>query len=484
MKRGEGDDEMNKPIEIKSETTTNQSLPASRAERRALGKQLREKCSRALHAEWKPRSRTHNPIELLDQSNADRIPGLIKIRYGRMSESPFAFFRGTAVIQARDLAASPVSGITVQACGDCHLMNFGGFATPERSLVFDINDFDETFPAPWEWDLKRLVASFAVAARHMTFSEAAAENAVRAAVASYREHMAEYADSKTLDVWYTQIKIEDLLKYFRKDKDAIDRLNKAATKARSRGSEAVFPKLTTVINGQRKIADNPPLMYHYQQTQQPGWEKQQEEYMRQYKESVQADRHALIDRYHRVDTVLKVVGVGSVGTRCFVNLFLADDDDPLFLQTKEARRSVLENPKGKSRYAHQGERVVTGQRLMQAASDIFLGWVRVPDGREYYVRQLRDMKVGAEIETFRPQTLAAYATMCGWALARAHAKAGDPAMIAGYVGNSERLDDALALYAKAYADQVERDFAAFKKAIRTGHLKTDTDETGGLAFAL
>ena len=475
---------MNKLLERASATTMSPPPHASRAVRRAQGKQLRERCSRALHAEGKPRSRTHNPIERLDQSNADRIPGLIRIRYGRMSESPFAFFRGTAVIQARDLAASPVSGISVQACGDCHLMNFGGFATPERSLVFDINDFDETFPAPWEWDLKRLVASFVVAARHMTFSEAAAEKAVRAAVASYREHMSEYADSKTLDVWYTQIKIEDLLKYFRKDKDAIDRLNKAANKARSRGSEAVFPKLTTMVNGQRKIADNPPLMYHFQQAQQRDWDKQHQEFIHLYKESLQADRHVLLDRFRSVDTVLKVVGVGSVGTRCFVDLFLADDDDPLFLQTKEARRSVLENPTGKSRYEHQGERVVSGQRLMQAASDIFLGWLRVPDGKEYYVRQLRDMKVSAEIETFRPQTLAAYATMCGWALARAHAKAGDAAMIAGYVGNSGRLDDALALYAKTYADQVERDFAAFQKAIRTGHLKTDTDETGGLAFAL
>jgi uncharacterized protein (DUF2252 family) len=455
-----------------------------RVERRAQGKQLREKCAHALHAEWTPRRRTHDPIELLDQSNADRIPGLIRIRYGRMAQSPFAFFRGTAVIQARDLASSPVSGITVQACGDCHLMNFGGFATPERSLVFDINDFDETFPAPWEWDLKRLVASFVVAARHMTFSEATAEKAVRAAVASYREHMSAYAKSKTLDMWYTQIKIDDLLEFFKKDKDFIRRLNTAAGKARSRSSEAVFPKLTTIIDGQRKIADAPPLIYHFQQTQHRDWDKQVHEFIRLYRESLQGHRHVLLDRYRVVDTVIKVVGVGSVGTRCYVSLYLADDDDPLFLQTKEARRSVLENPKGKSRYAHQGERVVSGQRLMQAASDIFLGWLRVPGGKDYYIRQLRDMKIAAEVETFRPRTLAAYATMCGWALARAHAKAGDPAMIAGYVGNSDRLDDALVLYANAYANQVERDFAAFKKSIRTGHLQTDTDETSSLAFSL
>jgi uncharacterized protein (DUF2252 family) len=475
---------MRKSIKGKGKTIKDQPQHRGRVERRAQGKQLREKCPHALHAEWKPRSRTHDPIELLDQSNADRIAGLIRIRYGRMAQSPFAFFRGTAIIQARDLAASPVSGITVQACGDCHLMNFGGFATPERSLVFDINDFDETFPAPWEWDLKRLVASFVVAARHMTFSEETAEKAVRAVVASYREHMLEYAESKTLDMWYTQIKIEDLLRFFRKDNDLVHRLSKVASKARSRSSEAVFPKLTTIIDGQRRIADAPPLIYHFQQTQLRNWDKQVHEFIRLYQDSLQAHCHVLLDRYRVVDTVIKVVGVGSVGTRCFVSLYLADDDDPLFLQTKEARRSVLENPKGKSRYAHQGERVVSGQRLMQAASDIFLGWLRTPGGKEYCIRQLRDMKVAAEIETFRPETLVSYATMCGWALARAHAKAGHPAMIAGYVGKSGRLDDALVLYANAYASQVERDFATFKKSIRTGHLQTDTDETSGLEFSL
>ncbi len=475
---------MKNPVERKSGTPINQLQHLSRVERREQGQRLRQHCSRGRHAEWKPRSRAYDPIELLDQSNADRIPGLIRVRYGRMSESPFAFFRGTAVIQARDLAASPVSGIVVQACGDCHLMNFGGFATPERTLVFDINDFDETFPAPWEWDLKRLAASFVVAARHMTFSEATAENAVRAAVASYRERMSDYAESKTLDMWYTQIRFKDLIEAFRKDRDIVDRLNEKTREAHSRSSESVFPKLTKVIDGRRKIADNPPMIYHFQQTQHRDWDRRYRGFIGLYKESLPADRRALLDRYRPEDVAVKVVGVGSVGTRCYVSLYLADEDDPLFLQTKEARRSVLETPKGKSRYSHQGERVVNGQRLMQAASDIFLGCLRVPDGREYYVRQLRDMKVAAEVETFRAKTLAAYATMCGWALARAHAKAGDAAMIAGYLGKNDRIDDALALFAKAYANQVERDFAAFKKAIRSGHLKTDTDEAGGLEFAL
>jgi uncharacterized protein (DUF2252 family) len=456
----------------------------TRVARRDQGRQARQNCPRASHAEWKPRSRAHDPIELLIESNADRIPGLVPVRYGRMSQSPFAFFRGSAIVQARDLAASPVSGIAVQACGDCHLMNFGGFATPERNLVFDINDFDETFPAPWEWDVKRLVASIAVAARHLTFSASAAEKAVRAAVTSYRQKMSEYAEYKALDMWYTQIRVEDLLEFFRGDKEAIDQLNKSVKKARSRTSEGVFPKLTAVVNGRRTIVDNPPFIYHPQLTKDGKWDKLLQNLYRQYLSSQLPSHRVLIGRYSRQDTAVKVVGVGSVGTRCFVELYLADDDDPLFVQTKEARRSVLETPKGKSRFSNQGQRVVIGQRLMQAASDIFLGWARTPDGHDFYVRQLRDMKVAPELETFSPRIFRLYATMCGWALARAHAKAGSAASIAGYLGGSESIDDALVTYAKLYADQVERDFAAFQKAIRAGKLKTDTDEAESLEFTM
>jgi len=454
------------------------------AERREGGRQARQRSPRRSHAAWKPRDRTDDPLELLRHSNADRIPGLVPVRHGRMLQSPFAFFRGSAIIQARDLAASPVSGITVQACGDCHLMNFGGFATPERHLVFDVNDFDETFPAPWEWDLKRLAASIAVAARHMSWSNAAAEGAVRAAVASYCRMMSEYAGHKTLELWYAQIRIEDLLDFFRADKAFVGRLKAAAAKARSRTSENVFPKLTTVTDGRRTIVDNPPFIYHPQQSQARTWARERQNYVRQYLASLRTECRAVYAHYSWQDMAVKVVGVGSVGTRCFVDLYLADDDDPLFLQIKEARRSVLESPKGKSRFAHQGERVVIGQRVMQAASDIFLGWLRVPGGHDYYVRQLRDMKVAAEIETFTPRALRQYATMCGWALARAHAKAGDAAGIAGYLGRGGQFEDALWSYADAYADQVERDYDAFRKAVRLGKLKADTDEAESLGFLL
>ena len=452
----------------------------SKKERHAQGKALREKCARTAHSEWKPRTRSQDPIKLIEESSADRIPGLVPLRYERMAESPFTFFRGTAIIQARDLANSPVSGITVQACGDCHLMNFGGFATPERSLVFDINDFDETFPGAWEWDIKRLGASLVLAARDRSFSKQIAKDAVRAAAESYREQMSDFAEQTELGRWYAQIKVQDILEFFRKDQDFVSRLRKKHKSAQSATSEAVFPKLTAVVNGHRKIKDNPPVLYHFQENVRD-FEKAQQSFWEEYKKSLQGDRQRLFERYQWQDGAVKVVGVGSVGTRCYVALFLADEDDPLFLQVKEARRSVLESPRGKSRFAHQGLRIVEGQRLMQAASDIFLGWAHSTH-HDYYVRQFRDMKVSAEPETFKPRTLTAYATMCGWALARAHAKAGDAAMIAGYLGSKDTFDKALVNYSEAYADQAERDFEAFKLAIRSGRVRTKPDKASGLDF--
>lgn len=397
-----------------------------------------------------------------------------------MSQSPFAFFRGTAIIHAADLTDSPVSGITVQACGDCHLMNFGGFATPERALVFDINDFDETFPAPWEWDIKRLGVSVVLAARDRSFSKQTVKDAVRAAAASYRERMSSYADETELGRWYAQVKEKDLLEFFCRDQDFLDRMRRKRKSARSATSEAVFPKLTTVVNGRRRIKDNPPFIYHFQD-QIRDFEKQQHSFWEKYKKSLQADRHQLVNRYRWQDGAIKVVGVGSVGTRCFVALSLADENDPLFLQVKEARRSVLESPRGKSRYEHQGKRVVEGQRLMQAASDIFLGWSRSPH-HDFYVRQFRDMKISAEPENFKPGTLVSYATACGWVLARAHAKAGDAAMIAGYLGSKDTFDDALVKYSVAYADQAERDFETFRAAIRSGRLRMKPDKASGLEY--
>jgi uncharacterized protein (DUF2252 family) len=458
------------------------AVTTSKVERRKQGKALREKSPRAAQGDWKPRSKSQDIIKLLEESDADRIAGLIPVKYQRMSVSAFTFFRGTAIIQARDLASAPVSGITVQACGDCHLANFGGFASPERVLVFDINDFDETFPGPWEWDVKRLGASLILAARDRSFSKTVADRAVRAAAASYREHMAEFAEMKVLDTWYAQVSIDAIRDYFRKDQDMTARLSKKVKQAHKQTSEAVIPKLTAVVDGLRKIKDNPPVIYHVHEFAR-NFEKQRVKFTEEYKQSLQPDRRHLYERYHYQDSAIKVVGVGSVGTRCYLSLLLADDDDPLFLQVKEARRSVLESPRGKSRYAHQGLRVVEGQRVMQAASDIFLGWARTKE-HDYYLRQFRDMKVSAEVETFRPGTLVGYASLCGWTLARAHAKAGDAAMIAGYLGANDQFDDALAQYSEAYADQAERDFETFQAAIRSGRLSTEPAKEAGLEFLL
>ena len=396
--------------------------------------------------------------------------------------SPFTFFRGAAIIQARDLANASVSGIMVQACGDCHLMNFGGFASPERVLVFDINDFDETFPGPWEWDLKRLGASLVLAARDRSFSKAIADDAVRAAAASYRQRMSEFAEMKVLEVWYAQVNVDALLEHFRKDPDMLARLSKKQKQARSQTSESVVPEAHYGCGRTPARLRTIPRSSSISSKTSRDFEKANRNHIEQYRKSLQADRRRLFDRYRFQDSAVKVVGVGSVGTRCYLHLLLADEDDPLFLQTKEARRSVLEPPRGKSRFEHQGFRIVEGQRLMQAASDIFLGWFRSANGHDYYVRQFRDMKVSAEVETFLPGTLVAYATMCGWAVARAHAKAGDAAMIAGYLGSTDQFDDALVQYSRAYADQAERDFETFQTAIRSGRLQTEPAKGAGLEF--
>ena len=408
----------------------------SKSARHKQGKALRDHCPRSLQAEWKPRSKSTDIVELLEESDVDRIPGLIAVKYQRMGVSPFTFFRGAAIIQARDLAKASVSGITVQACGDCHLANFGGFASPERVLVFDINDFDETFPGAWEWDIKRLGASLVLAARDRSFSRTVANEAVRAAATSYRERMSEFAEMTVLDTWYARVSIDDLKQHFRKDPDMLARLARKQKQALSQNSEAVVPKLTAVVDGGRQIKDNPPVLYHFHEYAR-NFQKGHAQFLEDYKKSLQIDRQHLFDRYRFVDSAIKVVGVGSVSTRCYLGLFLADEDDPLFIQVKEARRSVLESPR-KSRYAHQGFRVVEGIRTMQGATDIFLGCARTKK-HDYYLRQFRDMKVSAEVETFRPSTLIGYSTMCGWALARAHAKAGDAAMIAGYLGSSDQF---------------------------------------------
>jgi uncharacterized protein (DUF2252 family) len=454
----------------------------TRAQRYERGRALRGACPRSDHATWNPRDGSTDVLALIEESNVGRIAGLIPVRYGRMAQSPFAFFRGSAIVQARDLAGSPVSGVSVQLCGDCHVMNFGGFATPERNLIFDINDFDETFPGPWEWDVKRLAASIVLAVRSRDFSEGVARDAVAEAVASYRTRMSEYARLSPLDIWYTQIGFADLSTFFQRNADVLGDLQDAERFARGRTSESIFPKLTAVEDGRARIVDNPPLVYHFHEYEEQ-WEAMIHAFFERYRASLAADRRQLFDRYLFEDIAIKVVGVGSVGTRCTVALFLADDTDPLFLQAKEARRSVLESaPASKTGFAHQGERVVVGQRLMQAASDIFLGWAEVPGSDDYYVRQLRDMKVSVDIATFRRRTLIDYGVTCGWALARAHAKAGDAATIAGYLGTSDRFDRAITRYASAYGDQVEQDFATFSSAIRSGRISIETGDFGAVEF--
>jgi len=420
-------------------------------------------------------------MALVEASNAGRIPGLVPVRYGRMMQSPFAFFRGTAIVQARDLLGSPSTGVSVQLCGDCHIMNFGGFATPERNLIFDINDFDETYPGPWEWDVKRLTVSLVLAARVRGFPQDVARDAARAATASYREKLFAFAQLSPLDVWYTRIGFADLSKFFQRNADVIGTLQDAERYARARTSETVFPKLTTVKDGHATILDDPPLVYHFHQYLQD-WETMIAAFFERYRRSLASDRQRLFERYAFQDVAVKVVGVGSVGTRCTIALFLADEIDPLFLQIKEARQSAIEPPGAQGRFAHEGERVVLGQRLMQAASDIFLGWAEVPGSEDYYVRQLRDMKVSVDINAFRARTLIDYGVACGWALARAHAKAGDAATIAGYLGRGDRFDRAVARYACAYADQVERDFAAFEAGIRSGRFPVETGDFKDVDF--
>jgi uncharacterized protein (DUF2252 family) len=389
-----------------------------------------------------------------------------------MLQSAFAYFRGTALIQAHDLAGTPVSGINVHACGDCHLMNFGGFATPERNLVFDINDFDETLPAPFEWDVKRLAASFVIAARWRGFRPNQARAIAVQVVSSYRESMQKRAGLGVLDGWYSRITEDDVRTVFGSDADLLALHTKTIAKAREQTHEHVFHKLTAAGKGLPRIVDQPPLLYHadkmpFSAALTSG------AFFKSYRETLAEERRILFDRFTMVDWAMKVVGVGSVGTRCFVVLFLAAPDDPLLLQVKEARPSVLERYTGHARVPHNGQRVVVGQRLMQAASDIFLGWTRGPQGRAFYIRQLRDMKIAPAIEAATPGMLRGFAALCGVALARAHAKAGDAPMIAGYLGSTDRFDEAIGDYAVAYADQVERDYATFVKAVRDGRLKSD-----------
>lgn len=442
----------------------------------AAGRRLRDTIPRASQGVWKRPKDRSDPLELLQASDAGRVPELIPIRYGRMLQTPFTFYRGAAGVMAADLAATPTMGVPVQACGDCHLMNFGGFATPERNIVFDINDFDETAPAPWEWDVKRLVASFVLAARSNGLSGSAGRDAAVACARSYRERLREVAEMSPLEAWYAHIGAEDFLGLV-DDPDVKKRARRRIEKAQEQpASDTAYPKLAEMVGGQIRIKDQPPLIYHPEWTREEGFRESVDKALADYRESLPDDRKALLDRYRLVDVAIKVVGIGSVGRYCSIGLFMSSSNEPLFLQFKQAVSSVLEPYAGKSLYAHAGERVVQGQRLMQASSDIFLGWVTGPRGNQLYVRQLRDAKIKPLVETFDRDMLATYGKGCGWALARAHGRASHPWLVTGYLGSSDAFDEAMGDFAVAYADQAERDHAALKAAVSAGRIQVFIEE--------
>jgi uncharacterized protein (DUF2252 family) len=447
-------------------------LHPSIEERIAAGKALRDRVSRKSQGKWKPPANRPDPVELLKRADETRLPELLPIRYGRMSQSPFGFFRGAAALMAFDLSNTPATGLRVQACGDCHIGNFGGFGSPERRLVFDINDFDETSPAPWEWDVKRLAASVVLAGRQNKFRERRCRDAARQAVKSYREHMRKYAHMRAIDAWYSHLEANLLVREARTSAEK-KRWQEIEKKAKRQTASQLLPQITYVHDGNRRIVDRPPLVYHPRDYANAG--KHVTAMFHRYFHTLPEDRRVLLQRYQLVDIARKVVGVGSVGTRCAVVLLLASDDDPLFLQFKEAFPSVLEPYTSKSKYRNHGERVVTGQRMLQSASDVFLGWTRDDEDRCYYFRQLRDMKMKIDISKMSQDDFDEYIGLCGWALARGHARTGDPAKIAGYLGKSDSFDDAIEKFAVEYADQTERDYELLLKATRAHGLSVRTD---------
>jgi uncharacterized protein (DUF2252 family) len=442
----------------------------SASERLALGKALRDRCPRSSHGTWKPPSDRPDPVRLVEQANEGRLPELVPLRHGRMLRSPFTFYRGSALNMAVDLARTPATGVRVQACGDAHLGNFRGFATPERRVVFEVNDLDETLPAPWEWDVKRLGASIVVACRTGALGRIA-RDAVLACVRAYRSGLAAFGRQRALDVWYASSEAGSLFAEIR-DARARARAERRLTRARETSAyEDIFPELACTKSGAPVIKENPPTIFHHLERGEEQFYATIAGIVALYRESLPHERKVLLDRFRLADLAMKVVGVGSVGTVCCVALLMAGEQDPLFLQIKEAKASVLEAFAGPSEYENHGQRVVVGHRLMQSASDIFLGFTRGPDGHHFYVRQLRDVKVKFPVEKFGASKMMCFAEWCGAALARAHARSGDPAVISGYLGTSEIFDRAIAKFAIAYADQCERDHEATTKAVREGRLE-------------
>jgi uncharacterized protein (DUF2252 family) len=462
----------------------------TREERMLIGRASRQRVRREAHGEWTPAPDRPDPVALLEEQGATRVRELVPIRHGRMAASPFAFFRGGALIMAADLASTPDSGIVAQLCGDAHLSNFGLFASPERHMLFDINDFDETLPGPWEWDVKRLAASFEVAGRELALAPADRRAVVLAAVREYRRAMRLASEMGVLEAWYSHLTADDVMAMVDEEvlagsltrKEGVG-AHKLVEKARSRVHQRAFERLVHVVDGDLRIAPDPPLIVPIDDLVKPGARREDTEdwamlLVDAYRASLADSRHPL-EEFRYVDTARKVVGVGSVGTRCWIDLFVGRDmGNPLFLQTKEAPPSVLERFLGASEFSNAGRRVVAGQRLMQAASDIFLGWLRFKDvdgeTRDYYVRQLHDWKGSVEIDNLRLGGATLYARLCGSTLARAHARACDRIAVASYLGKGDAFDKAVADFARAYADQNERDYETFRKAIATGRLEAET----------
>jgi hypothetical protein len=464
------------------DTEIKRLTPAERAEK---GRRLREQVPRSSHAEFSTDANRPDPVSLLTGQSAGRLPDLVPIRYGRMIASPFSYYRGAALPMAYDLSQTPVTGLPVQACGDAHLGNFGIFGSAERRLVFDINDFDETLPGPWEWDVKRLTASLEIAARENGVRKRDRTAMVQAAAARYRTAMREFAGMSNLQVFYASVDVDAIQERLqgRLTSKQQSRLTKGIAKAHSRDSMQALQKLTRVVDGKPQIVPDPPLVIPLTSLMPDDLDRNELEKallsaIEGYKRTLPADRRYLLDQYQSgmADVARKVVGVGSVGTRCWIMLMLGrDSDDPLFLQMKEAGPSVLSTFVGRSRFQNQGERVVNGQRLMQAASDAFLGWHRLnpaPDGvvRDFYIRQLRDWKFSIDTQDMTPNGLSEYGQVCGWTLARAHARSGDRIAIAAYLGNSDSFDKAIGAFATTYADQNERDYAALREAADSGRV--------------
>jgi uncharacterized protein (DUF2252 family) len=454
-----------------------QSHGTPHAERRALGVSLRERSPRRQLAKWQVPAGRADPVDLLIASSAGRVRDLIPIRYGRMIASPFAFFRGAASIMAHDLSFLPATGVDVVACGDSHLVNFGGFATPERRLVFDINDFDEVSVAPWEWDVRRLVASFVVAGRANGFGKDACREVATCAARAYREHMARYTEMPVLDAYYEYIDLKKMV-VATPDAELKTRTLKRIRRAQKESAHLKeFTRLACRAGEVPRIKDEPPLIFHDENvTRQANFHALAASMIADYTSSLPPERRMLVQRYRLADVAFKVVGVGSVGTYCGIALMVSGNGDPLFLQFKEARASVLEPYCGRVPLKHHGERVVFGQRLLQSASDIFLGWMTSGhSGRQYYVRQLRDAKIRPMVEAMNPPDMVSYAQACGWALARAHKRSGDAVVITGYLGGTDAFDEGMAGFAMAYADQNERDHGALVAAVRAGRVEARVD---------